>query len=93
MTELYLQVDHRDDRGFRLQVDTVIELTGVTALFGPSGSGKTTLLDLIAGLRADVTEAQIRCGEHQWQQGDTRMGAHERAVGYVFQRSSQQCFI
>lgn len=85
MTELHLQVDHRDDRGFQLQLDTVIELTGVTALFGPSGSGKTTLLDLIAGLRTDVTGAQIRFGEHQWQQGDTRIAAAERAVGYVFQ--------
>jgi len=72
--------------GFRLDVETRIELTGVTGLFGPSGSGKSTLLRVIAGLEP-VSGGTVRVGGDTWL--DTARGidlpAHRRPVGYVFQ--------
>ena len=53
---------------------------GVTAVLGPSGSGKSTLLRLIAGLEPlDAGRVQVR--EHDV----TRLPAHRRGVGLVFQ--------
>ena len=80
MSTLRIQVDHSDERGFRLQLDTAIELSGVTALFGPSGSGKTSLLDLIAGLRPDIANATLRIDQTPWQDGALRAAAQDRAA-------------
>ncbi|MEM1404965.1 MAG: molybdenum ABC transporter ATP-binding protein [Pseudomonadota bacterium] len=85
MSALAIDITHRDEHGFSLQVATSISLGGVTALFGPSGSGKTTLLDCIAGLRPDIDNASIQCADELWQSGATQKPAWDRSVGYVFQ--------
>ncbi|MBI3897275.1 MAG: molybdenum ABC transporter ATP-binding protein [Gammaproteobacteria bacterium] len=81
---------------FRLHVgDFALDATfttpthGITALFGPSGSGKTTILRCIAGL-IRATEGRLHINDECWQD-ETRghfVGAHRRAVGYVFQEAS-----
>ncbi len=52
----------------------------LTALLGPSGSGKSTLLRVIAGLEAPDTGAVSLNGRDV-----TRLPAHRRDIGFVFQ--------
>jgi molybdate transport system ATP-binding protein len=55
---------------------------GLTAITGPSGAGKTTLLNLIAGLlRPDSGDI------HLDGVAVTRLPAHRRRIGYVFQEA------
>lgn len=72
---------------FELDVDLTFPANGVTALFGPSGCGKTSLLRCFAGLnRLETGDFAIR-GE-VWQDGNTFLPAHRRAIGYVFQQAN-----
>ncbi len=69
---------------FALDADFDAPLDGVTAIFGPSGAGKSLLLHVIAGLaRADT--ATITLNGRQLDSPETRVPAHERGVGLVFQ--------
>ncbi len=76
------------DGGFALDVEMVVPLAGVTALFGPSGSGKTTLLRCIAGL--ERLRGHVLVAGAPWQQDNLGLylPTHSRAVGYVFQEAS-----
>ncbi|MEM8685777.1 MAG: molybdenum ABC transporter ATP-binding protein [Pseudomonadota bacterium] len=71
---------------FTVNIDEVISLTGITALFGPSGSGKSTLLRILAGLEQRAKGRVVFNGT-VW--GDSESGvflpAHRRPVGLVFQ--------
>ena len=72
--------------GFTLDVQEVISLSGVTAVFGPSGSGKTSLLNVIAGfLRPEAGE--IRFDSTTWFDASHKhwVPPHKRSVGTVFQ--------
>jgi len=69
---------------FTLEVDDAVEMNGITALFGPSGSGKSTLLRIIAGLETRATGTVAFNGE-SWQQGRTRVPAHQRGATLLFQ--------
>jgi len=81
-----VRVDLRLDRGgFHLEADFEVPASGFTALFGPSGCGKTTLLRAIAGLEP-AAEGLLRVGRDTWQDADSRLPPHRRAVGYVFQQ-------
>ena len=72
--------------GFALDVALDLPGRGVTALFGPSGSGKTTLLRCIAGLERGAGRLEVN-GE-VWQDQQTFLPPHRRAIGYVFQEAS-----
>jgi molybdate transport system ATP-binding protein len=72
---------------FALDVTCDIPSQGITGLFGRSGSGKTTLLRCIAGLER-TARALIDFNGEIWQDGDTFVPTHRRAVGVVFQESS-----
>jgi sulfate/thiosulfate transport system ATP-binding protein len=52
----------------------------LTALLGPSGSGKSTLLRVIAGLERPDKGTVLLSG-----QDVTRLPAHKRGIGFVFQ--------
>jgi len=52
----------------------------LTALLGPSGSGKSTLLRVIAGLERPDQGTVLLSG-----QDVTRLPAHKRGIGFVFQ--------
>jgi len=83
-----LDVRYRLRRGaFRLHVSFSVPARGITAVFGPSGCGKTTLLRAIAGLE-HADEGYLRLGEEIWEDEGTRLPAHQRALGYVFQEAS-----
>ena len=71
---------------FRLDAEFSVPAQGVTALFGASGSGKTTLLRLIAGL--DRAPGRLSVNGEVWQDGNTFLPVHRRALGYVFQEAS-----
>ena len=75
-----------DRQGFRLSLDTELELRGITGIFGPSGAGKTTLLRFIAGLEPDGS-GRLRVGDEVWADSSKAVSrpAHRREVGYVFQ--------
>ncbi len=74
-------------QGFTLSVDLELPGRGITGVFGPSGCGKTTLLRALAGLeRGD--EGYLRVGDSVWQDRQTFVPPHRRAVGYVFQEAS-----
>ena len=71
---------------FLIEVEIVVEASGITALFGQSGAGKTALVDMLAGLsRPD--RGRIAIG------GEVLFDAHRRIdvpperrrIGYVFQ--------
>ncbi|MFT3931140.1 MAG: molybdenum ABC transporter ATP-binding protein [Spongiibacteraceae bacterium] len=72
---------------FELDVDLDIPGRGVTALFGKSGCGKTTLLRCIAGLNK-TRDGFMRINGDVWQDANTFVPVHERALGYVFQEAS-----
>ncbi len=72
---------------FVLNVDLVLPVSGVTALFGPSGCGKTTLLRAIAGLEK-TQQGFLQVGDLLWQDNDVFVPPHKRAVGFVFQEAS-----
>jgi molybdate transport system ATP-binding protein len=69
---------------FKLRVRQAVELDGITALFGPSGSGKTTLLRVIAGLE-ETARGDVAFDGTFWQRGASRVPAHRRRIGYIFQ--------
>lgn len=73
--------------GFCLDVDLQLPCQGVTALFGHSGAGKTTLLRCIAGLETAAT-GHLRVNGQIWQDNNTFVPTHRRALGYVFQEAS-----
>jgi molybdate transport system ATP-binding protein len=72
---------------FGLDVDLELPERGVTSLFGPSGCGKTSLLRAIAGLDRHPG-GYLRIGDLPWQDENTFVPPHRRAVGYVFQEAS-----
>ena len=61
-------------------LDLDVEAGTITAVLGPSGSGKSTLLRLIAGLEP-LDGGQVRVDGRDV----TRLPAHRRGVGLVFQ--------
>ncbi len=61
-------------------IDLEVENGSLTALLGPSGSGKSTLLRVIAGLEKGDTGSVFISG-----QDATKVPAHRREVGFVFQ--------
>lgn len=69
---------------FELAVHEELPLAGITAVFGPSGSGKTTLLRIVAGLETRA-RGRVAFDGTLWQNGTTRVPAHVRGLGYVFQ--------
>ena len=73
--------------GFSLDVKLSLPGRGVTALFGHSGSGKTTLLRCIAGLER-APHGLLCVNGDIWQDEQTWLPTHKRAVGYVFQEAS-----
>jgi molybdate transport system ATP-binding protein len=72
------------DPGFRLNVDLDLPATGITAVFGPSGCGKSTLLRCVAGLEKRA-QGVVKIGPRIWQDDDTFLPVHQRALGFVFQ--------
>lgn len=72
---------------FTLDVDFEIPGRGVTALFGKSGCGKTTLLRCMAGLNKPH-DGFMRINGAVWQDANTFVPPHQRAIGYVFQEAS-----
>jgi molybdate transport system ATP-binding protein len=74
-------------QGFRLQINTHIALTGITAIFGRSGCGKTSLLRALAGLEPKVS-GDICFGEQVWLSGTYRCPAEQRRIGLVSQNDS-----
>lgn len=61
-------------------IDLAVEHGSITAILGPSGCGKSTLLSTIAGIRESIS------GKVLIDDVDvTRLPAHERTVGMVFQ--------
>ncbi|WP_233079351.1 molybdenum ABC transporter ATP-binding protein [Rheinheimera soli] len=74
-------------QGFKLQINTHIALTGITAIFGRSGSGKTSLLRALAGLEPKVT-GDICFGEQVWLSDTYKCPAEQRRIGLVSQNDS-----
>lgn len=72
---------------FRLEVALQLPAHGTSVVFGPSGCGKTTLLRAIAGLEPDASGTLKIAGE-VWQDARTRLPAHRRPVGVVFQQTA-----
>ncbi len=72
------------DPGFRLDVDLDLPSAGITAVFGPSGCGKSTLLRCVAGLEKKA-RGMVKVGPRVWQDDDTFLPVHQRALGFVFQ--------
>jgi sulfate transport system ATP-binding protein len=61
-------------------VDLDVRAGGLTALLGPSGGGKSTLLRVVGGLETPDAGTVRIDGRDM-----TRVPAHERGVGFVFQ--------
>jgi molybdate transport system ATP-binding protein len=71
---------------FKLATEFDIADGTVTAVFGPSGAGKTTLLRCIAGLLPSA--GRICVGNTCWQDDTGQLAAHERDIGFVFQKAN-----
>lgn len=71
---------------FRLNFDAALPMYGISALFGPSGCGKTSVLRAVAGLNR--IPGCIVVGGEVWQDEQTFVPTHRRALGYVFQEAS-----
>lgn len=88
MADQYLSIDIRIEyANFKLQVDTQIPLTGITAIFGHSGSGKSSLLRAIAGLENSM-RGSVKYHQQIWQDQSRKLATHKRPIGFVFQDSS-----
>ncbi len=72
---------------FTLDTKFSVPARGITALFGPSGCGKTTLLRAIAGLEKNA-RGTFKIGDTVWQDNNTFLPTHQRALGFVFQEAS-----
>ncbi|MFT4554444.1 MAG: molybdate transport system ATP-binding protein [Chlamydiales bacterium] len=72
---------------FILDANLSIPSRGLTAILGPSGSGKTSLLRAIAGLDPGV-EGFLSIDGEVWQDANTFIPSHKRALAYVFQEAS-----
>lgn len=72
---------------FTLEVDLSLPAAGVTVLYGPSGAGKTSVLRCVAGLERALP-AHVSVAGETWQDGQTFVPPHRRALGYVFQEAS-----
>jgi molybdate transport system ATP-binding protein len=59
----------------------------ICVLFGPSGSGKTSVLRCLSGLEPDC-QGRVQVGNQIWQDRQSCLPPHRRAVGYVFQEAS-----
>jgi molybdate transport system ATP-binding protein len=71
---------------FRLAADFEVPTKGVTVVFGPSGAGKSMLLSTIAGLhRLETGSVEFDGRVMEDAAGRTRVGAHARGIGLVFQ--------
>ncbi|WP_373081203.1 molybdenum ABC transporter ATP-binding protein [Zhongshania sp.] len=79
LLSLHLQRDE-----FRLDIDTAIPGTGITAICGPSGSGKTSLLRCIAGLDRAPT-GMVQFSGTDWQTEAHFLRCEKRGIGLVFQ--------
>jgi molybdate transport system ATP-binding protein len=83
-----IEARFRLQRGaFALDAEFTIPASGVTALFGPSACGKTTLLRALAGFEP-CHDGLLRMGETVWQDAQTLVPPHQRALAYVFQDSN-----
>ena len=82
-----LQLRFRTGTGRGLDIDLDLPRHGITALTGPSGSGKTTCLRVVAGLER-LPGARVAFGDETWQDGNSFVPPHRRALGYVFQEAS-----
>lgn len=85
----HLKIDVRLKRKlFRLDINMLIPMQGVTALLGPSGSGKSTVLRILAGLEKPQF-GRIYCGADTWFNNGIGLKVFEppqkRKVGMVFQ--------
>lgn len=69
---------------FKLDIDEIFSLNGITAIFGPSGAGKSSLLKLVAGLEKPDTGV-ITYGEMVWYDKAINIPARKREAGYLFQ--------
>jgi molybdate transport system ATP-binding protein len=69
---------------FALRAAHDLAVDGIVAVFGRSGAGKTTLLRTIAGLERDA-RGTIEFDDAVWQDARSRVPAHRRRIGYVFQ--------
>lgn len=85
MTDLRVKIHESVRNDFSLAVDFVAPSDSVTALLGASGSGKTSVLDAIAGLRSDISQAEISCGEEVWSDPGNNVENWKRPLAYVFQ--------
>lgn len=74
--------------GFDLELEELLSLRGITALFGPSGSGKSTLLRAIAGFETP-RDGKIALGPETWFESEQgiNLPPHRRPVGFLFQDS------
>lgn len=72
---------------FTLDVDLRLPARGTTVLFGPSGSGKSSLLRIAAGLEP-AARGCVRIGGETWQDADSFLPPHRRALGVVFQHAA-----
>ena len=58
----------------------------ICVLFGPSGSGKTSVLRCLSGLEPDC-QGRVQVGNEIWQDRQSCLPPHRRAIGYVFQEA------